>query len=239
MNRRTDPIVPPLFTAVAVDRPIDPFDKAVALASLGCDAGTLVHNVMLDQLRAALVFSPEVALEDAMPVFLACGVGFANALGSLAPPEVAVHLEWSGGIRINGASCGKLRVRASTGNPDGEPAWLVVGLEIPLMILSESPGLTPDVTALFLEGCSEVDPVTLLEAWCRHTLVCVNRWFEDGNAPLHSEWRRKAHGMGESISLRYGGANVSGTFLGIDERFGMILRNGDQTRLLPLSGLLE
>ncbi len=232
------PQLPPLFEPVAVDGAIDPFDKAVSLASLGCDGGTLVHGIMLDMFRAAVVFAPEVELEEAMAVFCACGIGFSNALGALAPPEVAVHLEWNGAVRVNGASCGRLRAGASTSDPAEQPDWLVVGIEIPLILGADSPGLTPDRTALFLEGCGDVDPVRLLEAWARHTLVWINRWSEDGNEPLHAEWRSMAHGLGEEVMVTISGKERRGTFLGVDERFGMLLREDETTRLLPLSALL-
>lgn len=239
MTPGSDPVLPPLLTPVAVSAAVDPFEKAVSMASLGCDAGTVVHGVFVDRLRASVIFGPEQVLEDAMAMWCACGVGFSNALGALAPPEVAVHLEWSGGIRVNGASCGNLRASASTRDPSLEPDWLVIGIEIPFVLVAESPGITPDQTALYLEGCGDVDPTMLLESWARHTLSWVNRWLEDGNAPLHSEWRSMAHDMGETVSLTYGGEEISGVFVGIDERFGMLVRTTGDTRLLPLSGLLE
>ena len=72
------------------------------------------------RLMAAMVMAPEVPLEDAMAMLPTCGVGFQNALGALAPPEVAVHLEWAGGLRINGASCGRMRVAAGGNDPAEE-----------------------------------------------------------------------------------------------------------------------
>lgn len=234
-----DPLLPPLFSGVSVEGSIDPFNKAMSLAALGCDAGTLVHNVSVDRLRAAVVFGPEVPLEDAMAMLPACGVGFANALGALAPPEVAVHLEWTGPIRVNGALCGRLRASASTSDPGSVPNWLVIGLDVPFIMDSEAPGLSPDRTVLYQEGCGDIDPVSLLESWSRHTLVWVNRWFEDGNRPLHAEWRTLVHGMGEDVTLTVDGETVFGTFLGTDERFGLLLRQNGETRLLPLSGLLQ
>ena len=235
----SEPLFPPLYNPVAVDGAIDPFDKAASLAALGCDGGTLVHGIMLDRFRAAIVFAPEVPLEDAMAMFCVCGVGFSNALGALAPPEVAVHLQWDGTIRVNGARCGGMRARASTTDPEAIPDWLVIGIEIPLIMASDSPGLTPDRTALLLEGCGDVDAVILLESWSRHTLVWINRWSDDGNQPLHAEWRGMAHGLGEEITLSIFGKMRSGMFLGVDERFGMLLRDETATHLLPLSTLLE
>ncbi len=230
-----EPSFPPLMSGLAVSGPVDPFDKARAMAGMGCDAGLIVHNIAANHLMAALVLAPEVPLKEAMVMLPACGVGFQNALGALAPPEVAVHLEWAGGLRINGASCGRLRVAAGGSDPEAEPDWLVIGLELPLIQITERPGDQPDQTSLYDEGCAEVDPTDLIEAWARHTLVWINRWEEDGNRPLHTEWSGLAWAIGEEVTQ---GA-LTGTYLGVDERFGMLLRVDDMTHLIPLSTLLE
>ncbi|WP_370402169.1 biotin/lipoate--protein ligase family protein [Sulfitobacter sp. JB4-11] len=231
----TTPTFPPLFSGLAVEGQIDPFDKACVEAARGCDAGVVVHNLGANTLRAALVFAPDVPLADAMAMLPLCGVGFQNALGALAPPEVAVHLDWDGGLRINGASCGRLRVGASTSDPSAEPDWLVIGLTLPLWPQSDDPGETPDQTALYAEGCADVDAAELLEAWVKHTLVGINRWQEEGAGPLHSEWRGLAQGIGEEIDM----LGLRGTYLGTDEQFGMLLRDDQTTHLIPLINLLE
>ena len=231
----SEPSFPPLFTGQAVTGQIDPFDKACVEAVKGCDSGLVVHNVSHDSIRAAIVVAPDVPLEDAMVMLPLCGVSFQNALGALAPPEVAVHLDWDGGLRVNGASCGHMRVAASTSDPKTEPAWLVVGLTLPLWPESDDPGETPDQTSLFAEGCADVDAIGLLESWVKHTLFGINRWSEDGVELLHREWRGLVHGMGEDVCIR----DVQGTFLGVDERFGMLVRDGETTHLIPLTELLE
>jgi biotin-(acetyl-CoA carboxylase) ligase len=226
---------PPLLRGQAVTGTTDPFDKARALAMLGCDGGTVVHNVQADMLRAAIVFAPEVALGDAMAMLPVCGVGFQNALGALAPPEVAVHLDWAGAIRVNAARCGRLRVAAATADAGAVPDWLVVGLELAIMQTARDPGDTPEVTALMDEGCGEVDAGALVEAWARHTLVWINRWADEGNVPVHAEWLGLAHGVGEPVEM----AGHKGRFLGVDEGFGMLIRDGETTHLVPLTHLLE
>ena len=231
----TQPTFPPLMTGVGVEGAIDPFDKARSMATLGCDAGTVVYNIQANLVRAAIVFAPEVPLEAAMAMLPLCGVGFQNALGALAPPEVAVHLEWAGAIRVNGALCGRLRAASSDTDQTQQPDWLVVGLEVPILQTASDPGETPDMTALYDEGCAEVNPVHLVESWARHTLVWINRWEDEGNRPLHTDWMGLAHGVGEPIDL----FGESGSFLGVDEKFGMLIRDGDATHLIPLSRVLE
>lgn len=231
----TAPTFPPLFQGLAVEGQIDPFDKACVEATRGCDAGLVVYNLGVNTLQGALVFAPDVPLADAMTMLPLCGVGFQNALGALAPPEVAVHLDWNGGIKINGATCGGLKIAASDTAPDANPDWLVVGLDLPLWPDTDDTGHTPDQTALYAEGCADVKADRLIEAWVKHTLVGINRWTEDGAVSLHKEWRGLAHGIGEAVEI----AGKSGTYLGVDERFGMLIRDDDTTHLVPLSELLE
>jgi biotin-(acetyl-CoA carboxylase) ligase len=231
----TEVTFPPLMHGEAVPPGVDPFDKACAQARLGCDAGLVLYRLDADVLLAAMVFAPEVPLKDAVTMLPLCAVGFQNALGALAPPEVAVHLEWAGGLRVNGARCGGLRMAASDTDPEAEPHWLVVGLTVPLWPKDVDTGHTPDQTALYAEGCAEVDAARLLESWTRHTLSQINRWSEEGAGPLHQEWRGLAQDMGEDVFV----FGQSGTFLGVDERFGMLLRSETGTDLIPLIRVLE
>ena len=53
--------------------------------------------------------------------------------------------------------------------------------------------------------------------------------------PVHDEWRGLVHGMGEDINID----GQIGTFLGVDENFGLLLRTGDETTLIPLTKLLK
>ena len=230
---------PPLFTGLEVSSTIDPFAKACSQAALGCDSGLIAYNLAANRLAAAIVFSPEVALADSMAMLPVCGIGFQNALGALAPPEVSVHLDWTGGIFVNGASCGELKASASSTDETAVPNWLVVGLTVPILLPdSERPGADPGRTCLFEEGCAEISPTGLLESWSRHTLVWINRWHEDGLEPVHREWRGLARGLGEEISMDWHGERLDGKFLGVDEQFNMLLRTGARTRLLKLCGLL-
>lgn len=217
------------------EAPDGAFDHAVMKSTLGCDAGLIAYKLGATDMEAALVFAPEVPLKTAMAMLPLCGVGFQNALGAIAPPEVAVHLDWAGGIRINGARCGAFRAMASGTDPDAVPDWLVIGFTLPLVPPSEDMGHTPDETALFAEGCADVSPPALLEAWARHTLNWLSRWEDEGTAPLHAEWRGFAFGIGEAVENQ----SLKGTFLGVDEEFGMLIRDNDTTHLVPLTAVLE
>ncbi len=213
----------------------DAVGHASRRAALGCDAGLVAYSLGATRLEAALVFAPEVPLRQAMAMLPLCGVSFQNALGAKAPPEVAIHLGWDGGLRVNGAHCGHMTVRASGTDPETVPDWLVVGFSLPLLPDTDSPGETPEQTALYAEGCADVDPPDLVEAWARHTLNWITRWEDEGTRTLHTDWRALAYGVGEPVQR----GTQSGTFLGVDEDFGMLLRDDARTHLIPLTTLLE
>ncbi|AXI45603.1 hypothetical protein C1J03_05860 [Sulfitobacter sp. SK012] len=226
--------LPPLLWDEVANGPA--FDHACLRATQGCDAGLIAHDLGANTLQVALVFAPEVPLADAVAMLPLCAVGFQNALGALAPPEVAVHLGWDGGVRINGASCGQFKMAASDPDPTAVPDWLVVGFTLPLWPENEDAGGdTPNETTLYAEGCVEVQAPALVEAFARHTLNWIGRWEDLGTKPLYDEWRGIAYGIGEDVQRN----GIAGTFVGVDERFGMLLRHGETTDLIPLTTLLE
>jgi biotin-(acetyl-CoA carboxylase) ligase len=226
------PSFPPLFVGQDASGG-DPFARACATAEAGCDAGLVIYDLAPDTLRAAIVFAPEVPLAKAAAMLPICGVGFQNALGALAPPEVGVHLGWDGTIYVNGGRCGALRI-AAAGQPQEEPDWLVIDLTLTLWPISDDTGLTPDDTALYAEGCAEVDAVALLEAWVRHTLVGINAWADNGMAQLHREWSGLAHKLEGEMTV----AGMTGTFIGLDEDLGLLLKVDEKVTLIPLTANL-
>jgi biotin-(acetyl-CoA carboxylase) ligase len=228
----TSVTLPPLFSAQEAQGG-DPFALAVAAATEGCDAGLVIHDLAADTLRAAIVFAPDVLLAQATAMLPVCGVGFQNALGALAPPEVGVHLGWDGTIYVNGGICGALRMAASD-TTDGMADWLVIDLTLFLWPASDETGLTPDMTALYAEGCADVDAATLLEAWVRHTLVGINAWTDGGTKQVHREWVGLAHGLSGDITA----AGQTGTYIGVDESMGLLLRVAGNTTLIPLTAIL-
>ncbi|MGB0658995.1 MAG: DUF4444 domain-containing protein [Mangrovicoccus sp.] len=225
---------PPLLWGEAA--PGDAFEHACSQAVLGCEAGLVTHRLDPARMQAAMVFAPEIPLSSAMTMLPLCAVALQNALGALAPPEVAVEFDWQGGIYINGASCGQLRAIA----PDREnraamPDWLVIGFTLPLLPPQEDTGLTPDQTALFVEGCADIAPPQLVEVWARYVMNWITRWEADGPRPLHGEWRGLLRGIGEEF--QHGG--LTGKFLGLDDEFGLLIRDSDTTHNLPLTQMLE
>lgn len=227
-----NPTFPPLLRGEAA--PADPFTTAVSRALTGTDAGLVTYSRRADALEAAVVLSPELPLERALGVYLAAPVALGDAIGALAPPEVAVHYDWPGGIRVNGGRCGRIRAAAADVRADEVPDWLVLGVELPFLPPhGHEGGETPDETFLHAEGCGEITPLALLESWSRHLLAWINRFMDEGTAPLHAVWRYRAWRMGEPLE------DGSGVFMGLDENGGMLVKRPGGTVLRPLTEALE
>ncbi|KIT15719.1 biotin/lipoate--protein ligase family protein [Jannaschia aquimarina] len=221
--------LPPLFQGVEVEH--DPLAYLRQRASEGCDAGLLAYRLTAQDLSAALVLAPEVPLSQAVAMLPVASVGLQNALGAIGPPEVAVHLGWDGTIYLNDGICGHIAITADTDVPEATPNWLIVSITLVLQP-KEGEQSPPTETSLAAEGCGEIDPEQLLEAWARHTLVWIDRWESEGPRPVHAEWSGLLRGLHETTP--------AGTFIGTDEAFGMLLRDAEgQTTLVPLTTHLE
>ncbi|MDQ2091140.1 biotin/lipoate--protein ligase family protein [Marimonas arenosa] len=236
MSEDVSPTFPPLLHGVEVPAHVDAFAKAVTQAMVDAEPGRITFARDSGTMRAAICFVPDRVLRQALPgALFAVLLGLNDALGALAPPEVAVHFAWPNRVKVNGAYCGGLRAAAQYNDPDSEPDWLVIGVEVPVMPLdTRDPGHAPDETTLWEEGCVDLGAPQLIESWSRHMLVWINRFVSDGIAPLHEGWRHKCDTLGEEVS-----APEAGTFMGIDEDGGMILRQDGETRVVPLTTMLE
>ncbi|SEP92591.1 Biotin-(acetyl-CoA carboxylase) ligase [Loktanella sp. DSM 29012] len=212
-----------------------PVTAAIAAGQAGADPGLVCYDLAGDRLRAAILFAPEVPLAQAAIMLPLCAVGFQNALGTLAPPVVAIHLGWDGNIYVNGGRCGELTLHAPDCAGDAAPDWLVIGLTLDLWPRDTEGGASPDQTTLYAEGCAEVAAPDLLSAWVRHSLSWLDTWTHDGPAPLHRDYVGLVHGMGKDVTL----AGRSAHLLGLDESFGALLRSGDDTTLVPLTTLIK
>jgi biotin-(acetyl-CoA carboxylase) ligase len=152
---------------------------------------------------------------------------------------VAFHLDWPAGLRVEGARCGRL-LAAATDCMDGEiPDWLVLGLTVQVSReIAGEPGEHPDETDLRAEGI-DLAGADLLSAWARHTLSGIARWEDEGLASTHRDWIGRAWGLGKPVTVASATGRRTGTFQGLDERGGILLKSEAGTVLVPLTQILE
>ncbi len=234
------PTFPPLLTGESVPSGADPFDKAIAAASAGAEAGTVYWSPDAEIARAAVVLAPEIALGPALAMHFAAAVALNDSIGALAPPEVGFQHVWPDGIKINGAWCGAMWTASDARDVSATPDWLVVGwalsFEFPRGV---NPGDAPEITALREEGCADLHHIRLIESWARHFLTWLHGWEEDGPQKLLNAWQDRAESRGEEVVFEHDGVLKRGTFAGLDETGGMILQTASGVEILPIETILD
>ncbi|CAI8290010.1 MAG: Uncharacterised protein [Gammaproteobacteria bacterium] len=223
----TDPTFPPLLTGEKVSKDVDPFVKAISASMMGCDAGTIFYAEDQETMRAAITLAPETPLKDSVSVVHALMLSLADGLGALGPPELAVHFVWPSQFKVNAASCGDLRFKASTTDPDAVPDWLVVGLTIPFVRPETvEAGSDPSQTWLHEEGCIELTVPQMIESWSRHSLIWLNSFEDIGYLAIQDHWRAKCDSIGSDVT--HPGI---GTFVGTDGQGSLLLKCNGMTSI--------
>jgi biotin-(acetyl-CoA carboxylase) ligase len=233
--------LPPAFRAVAADANRAPVTVAVAMAADGADPGTFVWAPREDVADCAVVLAPEEALATALLAAYATMVAAGDALGALIPPKMPVAFGWPDRILLNGAMAGGIRLAAPQGAPaDAVPDWIVTGLTLARTAASDDePGRDPSRTSLAAEGCGDLTAAEILEAFARHFLFWINRWQEDGFAPLQAAWLGRAAGYGaQNATMEIAGPWAGRRLLSMDTDGSVrFAENGREIRR-PLADIL-
>ena len=220
-----EPSFPPLFRGKSLPLKKSTFSEAIKEAKKNIDPGLILYNEDIGELNASIILSPDIKLREALGMILVNQMGLADSLGSLGPPELAIHFNWPNRIKVNGAYCGYTFCKASTNLEEEIPEWLVIGINVPfLWNKSIESGSNPDETVLSEEGCSEITPNSLLESWSRHTLVWLNRFLDEGLLSVHNAWCEKCEDIGKKITYP-----KRGDFIGLDENGNMLLKQFNNT----------
>ncbi len=185
-----DLALPPGFHAKGLRELKDAFAEAQRLAaSEGGGLVTYVHR--FDTVEFALVIEPDEPLAQARRSVYAAMNALADAIATHCPPERPLTFDWPDTIRLDGGIIGGVRLGVPDGTSEDEvPAWLTLGMMVRLFVpLFAGQGHELDQpftagTSLATEGFEMLDGGTLIESFCRHLLVYVDQWQEQGFAPV-------------------------------------------------------
>ncbi|HYM32778.1 MAG TPA: biotin/lipoate--protein ligase family protein [Candidatus Cybelea sp.] len=181
--------LPPPFRLVVLREVNDAFRHACANA-LELGAGTLVFVGRFDLAEFAIVLEPEEPLAEAHRAFYAAMGALADALAALAPPEKPIEIGWPDAVYVDGGLIGGGRLGwPKHAGERAAPDWLVFGAAIRTVSLGENAaGLHPLATALQDEGFGDFSAERLVEGFARHFMVALDRWKEDGFAPIAHDY---------------------------------------------------
>ena len=230
--------LPPLYEAVILSEPGgDARAHAARLAADGGESGLFVWRPAAERIDCAVVLRPEEDVAQVMPVVLVASLALLDAVGTAGPAAVASDLVWPAGLRVNSGLAGGIALDLGPGD---SPGWAVVSATLRK---TGEPGAEggerPGVTALGDEGFADMADRDLVEAFARHFLVWMDRWEEQGLAPISRHWLHRATSGGADTVLMIGEELIAGSILDLDDSGGLVLDTAKGRRLLPLEpGLL-
>lgn len=236
----TPPQLPPLLSAIEVPAAQDILAKAIAVAST-TEVGTVFYSKDADSMKIAIRLAPEVPLRSAGQMLFAMMVGLGDAIGALAPPEVAVTYQLPGYLLLNRGRAGVVRLIVDpAAEPDDIPDWMIVGAEVLISQLSDHNGEWMaqegiEHTSLAEEGGGFISRTRLVESSCRHFLAWVNRWNDDGFKPIYDAWMQRLE-VKNPISFE-DGSKVD--WLGLDEDGGALLKLDGKPTAVPPHNLVD
>ena len=85
----------------------------------------------------------------------------------------------------------------------------------------------------------KVEAPELVERFARYFLNWVNRWQDDGFAPVKAAWLARTAEMGSPITLDLGGRHYAGTFAGLDDAGALVLDGSEDRRTVGLAEALR
>ncbi len=219
--------LPPLLDAHPVPPGADPSALAAAGAAEGrLGAGDFLFAERAGLLSAALVLEPEIGRDRCGEMLFVAMVAFGDALGALAPPEVAVTYTWPGTLRLNGAVAGQFDLALP--RPCARPAtmfrtgWCSASLSAPLLPPPDGRNRPCEIRTAPISGtraaarsprriCSNPSPATSSPASTAGSRTAfagsISHWWGRLDAP--PRWRCRAFG----------------TLTGLDEHGNALWRN--------------
>lgn len=237
-----DPEFPPLLTGHAVAPAEDPIEIAFEGARKGLlGAGDLCWSMAETHARAAIVLEPECQLSKALQMAPLLMVAIGDALGAIGPPNLALMYRWPTGLLANGGEVGEVMLKAPEGiAPEDVPDFLVLGFSLSMSLpaeISDAPGIASHATALFEEGCGDLDRTQIIEAVSRHFLSRIDGWEHDGFGAAHPDFLGRMQKT-EKLAIRIAQTTYEGRVIGLDEDGGLLFDDGGGVRGLSMAQAL-
>ncbi len=142
-------------------------------------------------MRIAVVLAPDRPMQDSSPIIALGALALFDALATLAPPQVPIHLLPPDGLAVDGGWVATVRAAMAPGPSDMPPEWAVLGWEIAVQAGDTEPGRTPGRTSLHEEGFGDVTADDILVNSLRHLLVWLDAWGQDGITALDPALRQR------------------------------------------------
>lgn len=239
--------LPTAYEPVEVASADDALAEAARRAQAGSPEGTLVWVRAPDDprarlgrqwqvgsggsLHAALVLRPGLPAATCAELSVAGMLAIARAVADVVEPVTELHYRWPNDLLLNWGKAAGVWL-AGDGTADSLE-WLVLAWAVNAGEPPDELGF--DAAGIAREGrVDPADPGELLQSVARHLLTWIERWDEEGFAPLLASWRNRLP-LGHPLELTLAdGSVVTGTAEDIDDAGALTVRTESGPRRVTL-----
>lgn len=225
-------------------------DEAFRLGSAGAPHGTALiaegqsagkgrmqriwHSPPGVNVYTSVILRPSFELARAPQLSLAAGVAVAETLEACCPGRIA--LKWPNDALIGGKKvCGilsQMKMKASAID------FVVLGIGINVNLTREQ--FPPDIREVATSIAVETGRKTDLDSLINRLYENLTKWYSTlvsrGFEPVRQTWLGLAPMIGQTVSIRFGEEEVSGTAEGIDDDGSLILKTKTNSILRASAG---
>ncbi len=237
---RSPPALPAGYRLVFYNSIGSTNDEAKRLARDGAAQGTLVWALQQTagrgrrgrpwvsprgNLYTSLILRPDCPADRATQLGFVAALGVGGGLSSLLPLLDSLSYKWPNDVLVSGCKIAGILLESEMTTLD-KLSFLVVGVGINLLLSpkdSEFPA-----TSVAEQRLGDIEPVAMLEAFCRAFDNWESRWRLDGFASVRAAWRAAAAGRGQPIRVRLESDTLHGRFLDIDEQGALLLESAGE-----------
>lgn len=242
-----DPDLPGLYELVSVAQSDNAHAQAARLAAAGAEEGTLVWvkkqteglgrrgNFWISgtgNLHCAVVLRPGDSLDACVQLSLVASVCAGRAIATIGEPMEELRLGWPNDLYLNRGKVAGVHVGGQL-DPHGRVEWMIVSLNVNTATHPDSLGFT--TASLRDEGFACWDRVMLLESFAREFLSWLNRWAEQGLAPVLKAWSWCGGGTDVDCRVAVAGQAYRGAFESLSERGALRLNTPQGTISVELA----
>lgn len=241
------PELPPAYEPVFWEGGTTVLAEAVRRARSGAPEGTLVWGTRPDQgegrlgqpwhppregLFCALVLEPDDPLPITAQVALVALAAAGVAIAERVPPMTDLRFGWPNDLLLDGGKAAVVSLRDTETIEEGDPR-LVLGLNLNL---AGAPDPEETGSASLAESPeAEMEAREILEAFARHFLAGINRWAEEGLAPVRRQWAHRSAAPGDELRIALPAETVAGRLVAWTRDGGLVIElDGGGIRTLSL-----
>ena len=241
-SEKPTPRLPSLYELIELQSVDSAMKEARRRAENGAEEGTLIWaHEQTDargrlghtwhsppgNLYCAIVLQPEFPTDQAIEINYIAALSIGTALGSMTSPMVTLRYCWPNDIILNGDKVAGIFIDAPT-TVDNHWPWMIVGMSVNIATYPDNPN--PGAVSIHeAQGNPDISVINVLEECSRQFLHWINRWAEQGFEPILKNWRQRANGINEYVSIALKDETVTGNFTSIESNGAIAVSLADHS----------